>query len=114
MYILDSNIQEYLENTPVRDSQLEFEIMQEFWTEAIRSSFNKIRPKRKYQHGIDENITGHTEPGRKWIVIEEVAHLLNLLIAAQIFDYNRTVVRLNEYVSVVQLEILDPEWEMMF
>ena len=55
-YIVYSNIQKYLENTPLRDSKLEFEIMQEFWTEAIRSSFNKIKPKRKYQQGIDENV----------------------------------------------------------
>ena len=52
-YIEDSNIENYSENTPVRDSSLEFETMQEFWNEAINVSFKKITPKRKTQPGVN-------------------------------------------------------------
>ena len=52
-YVEDSNIQDYIENSPVRDSNLEFETMMEFWNEAINVSFKKITPKRNSQPGIN-------------------------------------------------------------
>ena len=78
-YVEDSNIQDYIENSPVKDSNLEFETMMEFWNEAINVSFKKITPKRNSQPGINayvrdlmreeqwirDNIMDNPERGRR-------------------------------------------------
>ena len=51
-YIFESNLQTYLENCPMRDVNFEFDVMQEFWKEAIDASFTKIKPRKKIQPGI--------------------------------------------------------------
>ena len=65
-YIEDCSVQNYIENCPVRDSHLEFETMQEFWSEAMKVSFKKITPKRKSQPGINAYVRDLMRE-EKWI-----------------------------------------------
>ena len=55
-YVVDSDLQTYLDNSPVRDVDIEFDVMQEFWTEAITSSFKKITPRNKTYPGVTESV----------------------------------------------------------
>ena len=55
-YVEDSNLQSYLENSPIRDLEFEFKVMQEFWNEAISSSFKKIIPRSKIYPGVTESV----------------------------------------------------------
>ena len=78
-YVVESNLQTYIENCPLRNMNFEFDVMEEFWNQAIHASFEKITPKRKTQPGITaevrelmreerwirENVDNNPERGRK-------------------------------------------------
>lgn len=51
-----SNIDEYVDNSPERDVQYEFEVMSELWDEAIKSSFKRITPKKTSSRGINPHV----------------------------------------------------------
>ena len=78
-YIVESNLQTYIENSPLRNMNFEFDVMEEFWNQAVNASFEKITPKRKTKPGITaavrelmreerwirDNINTNPERGRK-------------------------------------------------
>ena len=78
-YILESDVHAYLDNTPISSAGSEFNIMQEFWNDAITTSFKKISPRKKSKPGVDkyvrelmneekwirQNVHSNPERGRK-------------------------------------------------
>ena len=94
-YFVNAKINGYLK-CPLKEVNIEFEVLNELWTDALKSSFKKVKPKKmivsgvtktvrdlmKEEEWIRENILNNPERGRK---IAEIRKCIK-----QEIDKNRT------------------------